>query len=168
MSMWATLRQLDAAAKAAPATAPARNKGGRPTKASMGLGQDDRPAWMAYRDVVVLATVERARMEGKTRMAAANAAIDEWKRLQPMRKLSSDGVKAILTRAQPECRPDDSWRAHVQVEPWPETEIIDGKMRLTGRMIDTVGLAFRADKRPNYPKRGSGKRNKFQFSKRMK
>jgi hypothetical protein len=77
-------------------------------------------------------------------------------------------VDNILSRAQPESQPDDSWRADVQVESWPETEIIDGKMKLTGRMIDTVGLAFRPAERPNYPKRGSGKRTKFRFAKRMK
>jgi hypothetical protein len=162
--MWATLRQLDAAAK----VTPTRNKGGRPTKASKGLNPDDRPAWMAYRDCVVLATVERARAQGKTRGEAALAAIAEWKRRQPLGKLSSTEVDAILSRAQPENLPDDSWRADVQVEPWPETEIIDGKMKLTGRMIDTTGLSFRPAERPNYPKRGSGKRKKFQFSKRMK
>lgn len=164
MSMWATLRQLDAAAKGTPT----RNKGGRPTKASKGMNPDDRPAWMAYRDVVVLATVERTRAQGKTRMEAALSAIAEWKRLQPMRKLSETEVDNILSRAQPESLPGDSWRAVVQVEPWPETEIIDGKMKLTGRMIDTVGYAFRVGERPNYPKRGSGKRKKFQYSKRMK
>lgn len=164
MNMWATLRQLDAAAKGTPT----RNKGGRPTKASKGMNPDDRPAWMAYRDAVVLATVERARMGGKTRMEAALSAIAEWKRRQPLRRLSETEVDNILSRAQPESLPDDSWRADVQAETWPETEIIDGKMKLTGRMIDTVGLSFRVGERPNYPKRGSGKRTKFQFSKRLK
>lgn len=159
---------------------------GRPSKANMGLGQNDRPAWMHYRDCVVLVVVERERSRGRTMGESALSAIAEWKRRAPAAKLSlkerkrlfkdawkrhfptdklsETEVDNIMARGQPADLPGMAWRVVEQVELWPETEIIDGKLQLTGRMVDIAGLCFRVDERPNYSRRGSGKKRAFVYS----
>ena len=145
-----------------------KRNGGRPSKIGRGLNPDDKNAWMLGRALVVLEVVERVRAEGKSRKVAALAAVLEWKRLFPMGKLSLTEVDNILSEYQPEHRPDTSLRAVRQVAQMPEFEMIDGKMRLTGRWETRPVLAFRFDERPPYPKRGSGKKVNQRFSKRYK
>lgn len=143
-----------------------KNKGGRPSKISRGLNPDDKAGWMLGRAIVVLEVVERERAKGRSRKAAALAALLEWKRLFPMGKLSLTEVDNILSEYQPEHRPDMSLRVAGQVGQMPEFEMVDGKMRLTGRWETKPVLAFRFDERPEYPKRGSGKKVSQRFSKR--
>ena len=145
-----------------------KHKGGRPSKISRGLNPDDKPGWMLGRAIVVLEVVERERAKGRNRKVAALAAVLEWKRLFPMGKLSLTEVDNILREYQPEDRPDLALRVIDKTEQMPEFEMVDGKMRLTGRWETKPVLAFRFDARPQYPKRGSGKKVHQRFSKRYK
>lgn len=147
--------------------APKKNQGGRPSKASMGTDQDTRPAWMFLRDCFVLEAVERERAKGKNRKAAALAAVLEWKRRFPMGKLSVTEVDNILREYQPEGRPDLALRVIEKTEQMPEFEMVDGKMRLTGRWETKPVLALRFDDRPQYPKRGSGAQHRLKYSKKI-
>lgn len=145
-----------------------KNKGGRPSKISRGLNPDDKPGWMLGRAIVVLEVVERERAKGRSRKEAALAAVLEWKHRFPMGKMSLTEVDNILSEYQPEHSPDTSLRVVGQVEQMPEFEMVDGKMRLTGRWETKPALAFRFDERPQYPKRGSGKKVNLRFSTRYK
>lgn len=147
---------------------PLKRKGGRPSKISMGLNPDDQPGWMLGRAIVVLEVVERERANGKGRKVAALVALLEWKRRFPMGKLSLTEVDNILREYQPENRPDLALRVIEKTEQMPEFEMVNGKMRLTGRWETKPVLAFRFDDRPQYPKRGSGKKVNQRFSKRYK
>jgi hypothetical protein len=145
-----------------------KNRGGRPTKASMGLKADDFPGWMFFRDCVVLAVVERERAAGQNRNTAIIRAVNEWKALFPTGRLSSTEVDNILKEYQSEKRPDIALRASNTVDTFPETELIDGKLKLTGRWLQMPSIAFRFDDRPPYPKRGSGRKQQLKYSDRFK
>lgn len=150
------------------ATASKKNRVGRPTRASMGMGPDDIHAWEHFRACVVLETFERARAEGKSRVEARLCAVSAWKGLYPAKgKINPSAVDAIIAKAQPEDRPAVALRVIRTVERFPETETIGGKLRLTGRWIERDAWTFREDQRPDYPKRGTGRKPKLRFSKRF-
>lgn len=142
-----------------------KNRGGRPSKISKGWDPEDKPAWMLYRACLVLDVVERARMNGKTRKEAALAAIWAWKSRHPMGKLSLTEIDNILREYQPEKTPGVSLRV-VEHDVPVEWEIVDGEIQLTGRWETKRVLTMCYDKRPPYPKRGSGKKIVTQYSKR--
>lgn len=150
-----------------------KNKGGRPSKISKGWEPDAKPGWMLYRASVVLEVIERERANGKSRKAAALAAVSEWKRQFPMSnqfpmggKLSLTEIDNILSEFQPEQKPEEAWRFVQEFEKRPEYEIVDGKPILTGRWVTMRVLVGRVDKRPPYPKRGSGKKVNLRCSKK--
>ncbi len=173
---------------------PTKNKGGRPSKVSKGMNPDARPAWMFHRDCFVLEVIERERItNGKTRSQAVEVAIAEWKSRFPDTPLSATEVDNILLRHQAEYPPDmspivyrlglfrtlkeplqwiqitrmpDRLRVRETVKLEPEFETVDGVSRWTGRYIEMKGLSFGFDERPEYPKRGSGTKHKFKFSKK--
>lgn len=142
----------------------ANRRGGRPSKISKGWKPEDKPAWMLYRACLVLAIVERERLNGKTREGAARAAIAEWKSRCPMGRLSLTEVDNILRKYQPEKKPEVSLRVVEQDVPI-EWEIIDGEIHLTGRWETRRVLTMRYAERPAYPKRGGSKRSFSPFSK---
>lgn len=149
-----------------------KNKGGRPSKINQGWEPDTKPGWMLYRASVVLEVVQRERANGKTRKQASLAAISEWKRRFPGMlpltegKLCLTEVDNILCEFQPEKKPEEAWQFIEKFEQRPEYEIADEKMILTGRWVTMRVLVGRVDKRPQYRKRGSGKKENQQFFKR--
>ncbi|MCA1977628.1 MAG: hypothetical protein LDL19_00170 [Thiobacillus sp.] len=161
MSMGAILALLGGAT-------PKKNRRGRPTKASMGLKPDDIPGWMFFRACVALHAFEHARAEGKTRQEAQLAAIDAWQSIFPMGRLSRTEVDNILRNYQPEDRPGTALRVSRGFEDMPESVIVDGKMCLTGQWKRVPVWVMRFDVRPPYPKRGSGRKTKFRYSKRFR
>lgn len=168
---------------------PAKNKGGRPTKASMGMNPDARPAWMFHRDCFVLEVVERERtVNGKTRGQAVKMATEEWKSRFPDVPLSETEVDNILALHQPDkslivyrlglfrtleepiqwvqiTRTPDCLLVRKTVKLEPEFETVDGTSRWTGRYVEMNGLSFGFSTRPKYPKRGSGRKHKLKYSK---
>lgn len=145
-----------------------KNRGGRPTKASMGLKADDFPGWVFFRACVVLHTVEHGRAAGKTRQEAALSAVAAWKGVFPMGRLSLTEVDNILREYQPEDRPGAALRVDRGFEDFPESVNVDGRICLTGRWERVPVWVMRFDDRPPYPKRGSGRKPKLRFSKRFK
>jgi hypothetical protein len=145
-----------------------KNRGGRPSKASMGMNHDDFPGWAFFRACVVLYVVEHGRAAGKTRKEAAISAVFAWKNLFPMGRLSTTEVDSILREYQPEGRPDAALRVDKGLDSFPESVIVDGKLRLTGRYERRPVWVMRFDDRPPYPKRGSGRKPKMRFSQRFK
>jgi len=167
-----------------------KNKGGRPSKASKGMNPDARPAWMFLRDCFVLEVVERERIaSGKARKQAIEVAIIEWKDCFPDTPLSATEVDNVLSQYQPDKSPitysiglfrtleepvqwvqitrtPDCLRVRETVKLQPEFETVDGVSRWTGRYIEMKWLSFGFDQRPEYPKRGSGPKHKFKFSKK--
>jgi hypothetical protein len=141
--------------------APVKNKAGRPSKSSKGGKQDDRTK--PFRDFFVLEVMERERASGKSRGQAKQDAIKAWKRKFPMSRLSETEVNSVLALYQPEKSPF-CIRVVEPVKPPPEL-IVDGVIIWSPTWKQTW-LSFGFDERPEYPKRGSGTKHKFNLSKK--